>query len=540
MVLPVVERELRVAARRRSTYRTRLVAVVAMLVGFGIVEIEFLSRTPSAAEQGRMLFQVFSWLAFGFAALAGLIGTADCMSSEKREGTLGLLFLTDLKGYDVICGKLAANSVSVIYGLVASVPVLSVPILMGGVAPMEFFKVVLLLLTVLALSCSLGICISTYSHSDRKAMVYSVLVMLGILFLPIFAAAVLENQDVIADEGALKVGNLSPVFSMAFVFVQTRARGLGLASSFWQYHVWVTLSWLWLLIVLLLIRASRKAPVSWQQVERLSTVLNKPLKIRLRKWKPSRALLELNPYQWLALSGETTPRAVWGFTIAMSAIWIVAVMKYGNYMWDPDVLIPTIVTTNSFLKIWIIAEASRRFVEDRQNNALEFLLSTPLSQRDVVHGQSRALWNLFGWPVIAVAISEWFITHRMVTRFEGTHFIGTRTAVYLITDAVALAAMGMWFALKFKGRVRVMVTALAIISILPLLADFVTSQIVSAWMTGFRAAAWGNGNYEVVERIRVQYVTIATVIFDAIVFMWAAINLTRNFRRLATERFLKV
>ncbi|MGZ5545745.1 MAG: ABC transporter permease, partial [Limisphaerales bacterium] len=136
MVLPVVERELRVASRRRSTYRTRLIAVVLMLAGFGFAEIDFLNRNPSAAEQGRLLFQIFSWLAFVFAALAGLIGTADCMSSEKREGTLGLLFLTDLKGYDVICGKLAANSVSVIYGLVASVPILSLPIIMGGVGPM--------------------------------------------------------------------------------------------------------------------------------------------------------------------------------------------------------------------------------------------------------------------------------------------------------------------------------------------------------------------------------------------------------------------
>ena len=28
--------------------------------------------------------------------------TADALSSEKRNGTLGLLFLTDLKGYDIV------------------------------------------------------------------------------------------------------------------------------------------------------------------------------------------------------------------------------------------------------------------------------------------------------------------------------------------------------------------------------------------------------------------------------------------------------
>src|SRR4051812_11079678 len=106
MVLPVVERELRVAARRRVTYRTRLIAAVAMLVGFVIAEAEFVNTNQNASRHGEALFQVFAWLAFGFAALAGLVGTADCVSSEKREGTLGLLFLTDLNGYDIILGKL--------------------------------------------------------------------------------------------------------------------------------------------------------------------------------------------------------------------------------------------------------------------------------------------------------------------------------------------------------------------------------------------------------------------------------------------------
>ena len=128
---------------------------------------------------------------------------------------------------------------------------------------------------------------------------------------------------------------------MAFVFVLPRMSGMGFSGVFWQCHVLITLGWLWLLIAWLLIRASRKAPVSWQQVERSPSIFSAPLKVRFVKWKPARALLDFNPYHWLAMRGETTPRAVWGFTIAMFAIWGIAVMKYGNYMLDPDVLIPT-------------------------------------------------------------------------------------------------------------------------------------------------------------------------------------------------------
>jgi hypothetical protein len=65
-----------------------------------------------------------------------LLGTADCISSEKREGTLGLLFLTDLKGYSVILGKMLATSLNSFYALTAIFPVLAIPLLLGGIPPM--------------------------------------------------------------------------------------------------------------------------------------------------------------------------------------------------------------------------------------------------------------------------------------------------------------------------------------------------------------------------------------------------------------------
>ncbi|HQU46125.1 MAG TPA: hypothetical protein PK867_25150, partial [Pirellulales bacterium] len=41
--------------------------------------------------------------------------TADCISSERREGTLGLLFLTDLRGHDVVLGKLVVAGLGAFY-----------------------------------------------------------------------------------------------------------------------------------------------------------------------------------------------------------------------------------------------------------------------------------------------------------------------------------------------------------------------------------------------------------------------------------------
>ena len=45
-----------------------------------------------------------------YCLLEGTRLAADCRGEEKREGTLGLLFLTDLQGYDVVLGKYLATS----------------------------------------------------------------------------------------------------------------------------------------------------------------------------------------------------------------------------------------------------------------------------------------------------------------------------------------------------------------------------------------------------------------------------------------------
>src|SRR2546430_12339307 len=106
--LPMVDRELRVPGRRRGTYWNRAFsALVAILFG-GWLMLLYQQSPPH--EVGQILFASLAALTFLYCLLAGVRATAHCLSEEKREGTLGLLFLTDLEGYDVAVGTLAATS----------------------------------------------------------------------------------------------------------------------------------------------------------------------------------------------------------------------------------------------------------------------------------------------------------------------------------------------------------------------------------------------------------------------------------------------
>src|SRR5687768_14517886 len=129
--LPVVQRELSELSRRSTLYWTRAAVALVALVAMSWIALVAAGNAP-ANQQGLLLFNTISQGAFLFALIAGVRLTADALSEEKREGTLGLLFLTDLKGYDVALGKLVSRSATAVYCVLALAPTLALSVLLGG------------------------------------------------------------------------------------------------------------------------------------------------------------------------------------------------------------------------------------------------------------------------------------------------------------------------------------------------------------------------------------------------------------------------
>src|ERR1035437_4141625 len=174
--LPIVARELRVAARRRGTYRMRLGLAWGALVTGAVIYVVTVGVSPQ--QTGQYIFQGLSWLCLLYCLACGRRGTADCLSEEKREGTLGLLFLTDLRGHDVVLGKLAATSLAGFYGLLAVFPIIALPLLLGGITSGEFWRMVLVQVTTFLFSLAVGIFGSVLSRNYRRAIAANFLLLL--------------------------------------------------------------------------------------------------------------------------------------------------------------------------------------------------------------------------------------------------------------------------------------------------------------------------------------------------------------------------
>src|SRR5262245_23017647 len=98
---PVIERELRAESRHPFTYWLRVLGAGALLTA----ALAFVWDKGSERAYFNRGAELFAWLHRTlFCAIWILVPlvTADCISREKREGTLGLLFLTLLRARHIL------------------------------------------------------------------------------------------------------------------------------------------------------------------------------------------------------------------------------------------------------------------------------------------------------------------------------------------------------------------------------------------------------------------------------------------------------
>src|SRR6185503_6919235 len=127
--LPLIVRELRIRARQKTTYWTRC-AIGGLAMMAAAAETMTFANATNPNLVGQSTFRIVSWLAFLLAGGCALV-TADTLSRERREGTLGLLLLTKLKGYDVVLGKLCASGLTASFALFGILPALGLVVLAG-------------------------------------------------------------------------------------------------------------------------------------------------------------------------------------------------------------------------------------------------------------------------------------------------------------------------------------------------------------------------------------------------------------------------
>src|SRR5688572_25968149 len=352
--LPVVDRELRVAARQRTAYWMRVGGAAAGLLLCGWIMLIPSFRSPQ--KLGIVLFHTVAVATFCYSVLAGLLRTSDCLSEEKREGTLGLLFLTDLKGYDIVFGKLAATSVNGFYAMLAVFPVMAISLLAGGVGIEEFWRVVLVAINNLFFSLAVGMFCSAISRDERKAISLAIGLMVLITGgLPLIGTITAEAYN----------RTPSPLWFIpspgyaAFMSFDTTQRGITTFNYFYQ-SVATVHAMAWLLLWL----SSRIVPRTWQdKVESRGTNRRRQFwsdiayGTALARARVRKLMLDINPMYWLAGRDRMKVVTVWAFLVATGLFWVWGLLKYPNEFKDGPAYVMTALWLHSILKFWVASEA---------------------------------------------------------------------------------------------------------------------------------------------------------------------------------------
>ena len=405
--LPIVERELRVAARRVTTRWTRfaLTAVVSLIV----VNCFTSSGAASLTTVGESAFQWLTSAAFILGCAACTL-TADALSAERREGTLGLLFLTDLRPWDITLGKLASAGLGAAYAGIAFVPLLMLPLLAGGVTGLEALRTSLALLTILLFALAAGLAASAREVDRVRALRRAVLWVFGTTILPALATWF--------GPAVARISLISPLMTLLLArdtAYRTAPMNFWFSLTIQLVHAATLLCWAGrrlrrgLVASILQPRPAQQSeshesiPYSSEQFSNASYLAVNPP--RPPKPKRSRPFDEARPLEWLVKRQRGQSALCWSaavFVMASSQIWVLPELfriigrSSSPLAWY---LLYHLSWIGEALLAWA---ATRFFFESRRSGELELLLTTPVGAGALISQHWAAMKRLLRGPMVLV------------------------------------------------------------------------------------------------------------------------------------------
>ncbi|MEW6156948.1 MAG: ABC transporter permease subunit, partial [Verrucomicrobiota bacterium] len=456
-VLPVIERELRSDARRWTNYWLRvLVGTIAV-----VILVLFHANDDIRNGQGNIVFTcLHSGLFFSiWLWVPGLV--ADCLAREKREGTLPLLALTPLRPAELVLGKVLGQMLLGLTILLAAIPVLSIPFLLGGVVMSDLITSTLLLLCAFVLSFSSGLLASAQSRSLMRSLILA-LILNGLL---LFAFWLFVNLNLLGKSNTTYFDIWSDDGFFAPLALWTGFSQWGLGRSFGGLGVkgltpqeWWTLQGAMALFsmavfVVYFWIAARLTKQSWceqpmtekqQRIVRLFT-----RRILFRAWISSRLrrTLDWNPILWLHQFSWQARLTKWGWAfgfIVIECFLLTSTAGDSISFWDLWEIQPWLIGA---LGLGLSFAAAAGFHLEKGNGALELVLVSPLTVRQIIWGRVLGLWKQFFPAALIVATACTFILVGLDTDRFGEFEV---TAPTLVIAFLTWPVVGTYFSLRFR------------------------------------------------------------------------------------------
>jgi len=197
---PILRRELRTLLRSRRSFFWLTLYLVAMLIALtgAWSSVDLRNRDVSA----RMLFfTIIATQTFLFSLLAPIL-TAGSLAGEHERRTFELLSVTPLSGYHVVLAKCFSALCYVILLIIATIPILAITFLLGGVGWIEVVTSAIRVLLVVLVCGMAGVTGSAWVRRTYLALMLSLgFVIMTVLVCPCSSAGFFSLAMSIAPRG---------------------------------------------------------------------------------------------------------------------------------------------------------------------------------------------------------------------------------------------------------------------------------------------------------------------------------------------------
>lgn len=401
-------------------------------------------------KAGGITFNALSWLGLGMACAATL-ATADALSGERRDGTLGLLFQTALRPLDVVLGKLTASGITSLYSMAAFIPALAVVALSGGVSFWQIARTALALFNAIFVALAAGMWVSGRVVARHQATRGALVAVLVILVGP----RIIMNIVISVVSDLRFLGGFSPL--TAFYLASDTAYG-GRRLEYWFSIAAVyALGWLLLAWTAGTLRRKLAADDEFKPAkEPMFVPLVEKEAEAIARSKTD--MLQKDPICWIVTRLRMHNGLIWAgslvFLLAGTGFsW--ARLRTGAASAGFGSLYLLLSLFSAGLLAWA---AGRFYFEAQRNGEFEMILSTPLGAADVVSGTWRAICQPLrgAWlPVLFLILLQFLLSNSGPTNGLDTF----RKAMVLLNramDIVAICWVGMWFGLKSRRPFSIM------------------------------------------------------------------------------------
>jgi len=376
------------------------------------------------------------------------LAAADAISRERREGTLPLLYLTELRSYGIILGKAFVHMLRSSSLFLTMAPWLMLPVVFGGVGLNDVRMALILDFTAVLLAQAAGLLASAFPRDWLRSVILAEVFSLFLFWLMLSVhGTVLNNALNTGLPPGLTPGTPSfwgSSYAMIWLTLQQPGHAFGIisetirwlelttngsfrqsdvgslwqafgpfggqtASSDWQQiwtsltppgiHAWfagATMLLIGAMLILLatLAIAALRIEKSWQDApaplaisELRRKYFSPRFQVRALRRRLSRSL-SANPIGWLQHYSPSARLVKWTWCLLIIFIEIF-------FSWNWDDLYQAQKGLGLLLLLGLTFSATASFRNELETGAFELLLVTPLRESQIIVGRLRGLWRQF-------------------------------------------------------------------------------------------------------------------------------------------------